>query len=317
MMVMSGTPIRIPVVYGIDDRFAIPLAASIESALDHLGDDQRLDIYIVDGGISARNHSLIRESFGDRACRLTWLRPDAKRLDLLKVGGAITLATYYRLLIPRLLPTHIKKAIYLDADLIVRADLGGLWRLDPGDKHLLAVQDQGVRLISGPYGLSNYRTLGIPDGAKYFNAGVLIMNLEQWRRDATDERILNYVREQAEFVRFHDQDGLNAILWNRWGEIDPRWNQMPQILQVGSADRSPFDEATFAKVIGDPFIVHYASADKPWRYGCQHPATGEFFLYLDRTAYRGFRPDRWGQWASDAVDSVRKRLRRIGKLMRM
>lgn len=305
----------IPVVYGIDDRFALPCAASLQSALDHLGPGRRLDVHIIDGGVSRRNRARLSESFHGRACRLLWLEPERDRLSALKVGGDISVATYYRLLIPQLLPGW-DKAIYLDADVIVERDLAELWELPLQNRHLLAVQDQGIRLISGPFGLSNYRALRIPVGMKYFNAGVLVLNLSKWRECQTARRIIDYVRAEHEHIRFHDQDGLNAILWNDWLELDPRWNQMPQILQVAAPEDSPFDRETFRAVTTAPYIVHYASADTPWQFGCRHPATARFFRYLDRTAFRGFRPTRWSGRASDMIQAIRKRVDRGLRLIR-
>jgi lipopolysaccharide biosynthesis glycosyltransferase len=138
-----------------------------------------------------------------------------------------------------------------------------------------------------------------------------VMNLARWRQEDTAERILTYIKEHHEHIRFHDQDGLNAVLWNRWGEIDPRWNQMPQILQVPTAEESPFDRETFGRVRRDPFIIHYASADKPWRYGCRHPATARFFDYQDRTAFRGWRPSAGRQWVNDHMNWVLTRIQRV------
>ena len=312
-----GSPIlekEIVVVYGIDNRFALPLAASLQSALDHLGPGYRLDVHVIDGGLTGHNRTRLVRSFADRPCRLTWLRPEHRELANLKVGGAITTATYYRLLIPELLATH-RKAIYLDADLIVQADLADLWNAPLGDHHLLAVQDQGVQVISGPFGLTNYRSLGIPDGRKYFNAGVLVLALDRWRADRTAEAIVNYVREKHEYIRFHDQDGLNAVLWDSWGELDPRWNQMPQSLQFRNAAESPFDPDTLRRLREAPYIVHYASADKPWRFGCRHPATARFFAYVDRTEFRGFRPSQWRSQISDLVNFVQKRVVRVSRSM--
>jgi len=143
----AGRPVPaadITVVYGVDNRFALPLAASIQSALEHLRTGYHLDIYVFDGGLSDRNRVRLVQSFEGRPCRLTWRRPEDERLANLKVGGAITIATYYRLLIPELLPGR-HKAIYLDADLILQGDLAELWNVPMGDHHLLAVQDQGVR----------------------------------------------------------------------------------------------------------------------------------------------------------------------------
>ena len=310
----SGRPVHtIPVVYGVDNRFAAPLAASIESAIAHLGSGHRLAIYVVDGGLTERNRGRLARSFEGR-CTLSWLRPNVSALASLKVGGAITVATYYRLLIPGLLPEHAK-AIYLDADVIVEHDLAELWEMALQDRHVLAAQDQGVRLVSGPYGLSNYRELGIPTDAKYFNAGVLVLNLTRWRRDATADDILEYVLRHPEHIRFHDQDGLNAILWNRWGEIDPRWNQMPQILQVQRAEDSPFDAGTFAQVTTDPYIIHFASSEKPWRYGCRHPATAKYFQYLDRTEFRGRRPSRLATGLQDALTLYKGRFARLRRVL--
>lgn len=300
----------IAVVYGVDNRFVVPLAASIESAVANVHPKASLDIHVIDGGISRRNRSRIERLCRERGCSLVWLRPEDKRLASLKVGGAITVATYYRLLIEKLLP-ELARAIYLDADLIVEGDLAKLWEVPFEGHHIAAVQDQGIRLVSGPFGLTNYRELGIPAGAKYFNAGVLVLNLEKWREDRTADTVLSYLRENHSHIRFHDQDALNAVLWGRWVELDPRWNQMPQILQVARFEDSPFDSETFERVRTDPFIVHYASADKPWRVGCRHPAVNRFFFYLDRTVYRGLRPSRWRERISDMERTGRIRFKRL------
>lgn len=310
-------PTSIALVYGIDNRFALPLAASIASALDHLATDHRLDIYVIDGGLSRRNRSRVERSFQEKSCRIQWIRPPHRKLLALKVGGDITVAAYYRVLIPDLLPSSYQRAIYLDADVIVQGDLAKLWQLPLGDHHLLAVQDQGIRLISGPYGLKSYKTLGIPESAKYFNSGVLVFNLEKWRQDQAAERVLDHVRRYPHDGICHDQDGLNAMLWNSWAELDPRWNQMRQVLQAKTAAESPFDLDTYRNVVRDPFIIHYSSADKPWRFGCQHPATALFFHHLDRTAYRGFRPTRWHTRFNDIREFFRKRLTRLRDLARV
>ena len=93
----------ITVVYGVDGRFALPLAVSIQSALDNVNRDVQLDIYVIDGGVRGRDRQRIESSIRGRHCRLFWLRPSDAKLSQLKVGGAITVATYYRLLIPGLL----------------------------------------------------------------------------------------------------------------------------------------------------------------------------------------------------------------------
>lgn len=312
----GGEPIV--VVYGIDNRFALPMAASVASMLENLGSGHRLDVCVIDGGVSRRNRSRIVRSFAGRPCRFLWIKPPHRKLLALIVGGDVTVATYYRVLIPELLPASYHKAIYLDADVIVQADLSKLWDIPFGDRHLLAVQDQGIRFISGPFGLKSYKSLGIPDDAKFFNTGVLVLNLDKWRKDRIADKIFDRVKHHPFDGIGHDQDGVNAVLWNSWTELDPRWNQMPQILQVRTAEESPFDAETFRKVVEDPYIIHYAYSDaKPWRFGCQHPATSKFFVYLDKTAYRGFRPTQWHTRADKYRHFIRSRLRKVLNRVRL
>ena len=296
------------VVYGVDRRFAVGLAASISSAVARLGDSHWLEVFVIDGGLGRNHRQRLTRSFVGRRCEIRWLTPPQRKLSRLKVGGDITIATYFRLLIPELLASDISKVIYLDADVIVHADLGGLWATPLGSYPLLAVQDQGVRHISGPYGLSNYKSLGIPEDAKYFNAGVLVLDLEKWRRDRISDAVVQYIRDNSEHIRFHDQDGLNAVLWNKWGWLDPRWNQMPQLLQVARVEDSPFDPITHERTMRDPYITHFASSDKPWRFGCHHPASSDFLSALAATEYRQFRPSRWRDRWADSVHFVRSRL---------
>jgi lipopolysaccharide biosynthesis glycosyltransferase len=301
----------IRLVYGVDGRFAVGLAASLSSAVEHLSDGHRLEVFVIDGGLGRTHRQRLMRSFAGRGCEVRWLTPPHRKLSRLKVGGDITVATYFRLLIPELLGREISKVIYLDADVIVHRDLGGLW-VTPFTGHpVLAVQDQGVRYISGPYGLSNYRSLGIPEDAKYFNAGVLLLDLEKWRREHISDSVMQYIRDHSEHIRFHDQDGLNAVLWNRWGWLDPRWNQMPQLLQVSRIEDSPFDRLTHERTVRDPYITHFASSDKPWRYGCRHPASADFLSALATTEYRTFRPSRWRDRWADCVHGVRSRLVRL------
>jgi lipopolysaccharide biosynthesis glycosyltransferase len=197
-----------------------------------------------------------------------------------------------------LLPTHFSKAIYLDSDLIVQGNIEELWNIDLGDNYLLAVQDLGAPYVSSPRGLTNYRQLGIPPEYKYFNAGVLVLNLEKWRADEMSEKILEYVVNNKQHIRWHDQDALNAMLAGKWGELDPRWNQIPYLFKYSSWEASPFTENVFNDLTHNPFIVHFATRDKPWHESCNHPQKDLFFQYLDDPI--------WATWSAEQAQKKEK-----------
>ena len=105
----------------------------------------------------------------------------------------------------------------------------------------------------------------------YFNAGVMTLDLALWREEQLASQLLRYLERHAHAIRWWDQDALNAVLAGRWGELDPRWNQIPQFWEPAAGDTDPFPPALRELVIRDPWIVHYSTGSKPWHWGCRIP----------------------------------------------
>ncbi|MDV2993645.1 MAG: General stress protein A [Chroococcidiopsis sp. SAG 2025] len=281
----------IVVVCAADNNYVIPLSVTLKSILANLKNSQTIACFVIDGGIEEVSKQKILKSLDSQQIVIEWLLPTDSTLSKVKVSGHVTVATYYRLLIPDLLPQQIKKAIYLDCDLVVNQDLQKLWAIDIDNNYLLAVQDMGIREVSNPRGgLHNYKELGIPPHAKYLNAGVMVFNLEKWRTENISTQAIEYLEQNKEHVLNWDQDGVNAVLVGKWGELDPRWNQTPSVYKYRSWKDSPFTEEMYKSVIQQPYIVHFATAIKPWHYYCEHPAKDLFFQYLDMTSWSGWRP---------------------------
>ncbi len=280
---------RINLVVASDDGYVMPLAATVRSALSNLDPEYTLQVYVLDGGISEEHRVRLEKSWQADNIVVQWLNPEGMLPDLM-ISGYISEATYLRLLIPQLLPETVEKVIYLDCDLIVLKDLTELWQIPIDDAPLLAAQDVSAPYVSSPMGLRLYKELGLEADAKYLNAGVLVINVALWREEAIAADIFRYLAEKREFVQFHDQDGLNAILSGRWKVLDSRWNQMSQIFGYASWEASPFDQSTFEKIVKDPFIVHYSSSHKPWQSEYTNRNRTFFFRYLDDTDWRGWRP---------------------------
>jgi lipopolysaccharide biosynthesis glycosyltransferase len=271
----------------------MPLAVTIHSALVNLKNKPKIALFIIDGGISQRSKQRIIKSLDSQQVDVSWVQPNPGLIENLKVERHLTIVTYYRLLIPQVIPQHFKKAIYLDSDMVIKGDLEQLWNIDIGDNYVLAVQDDNQRYIRMSGGLRNYQELGINPDYKYFNAGLLVINLEKWRTDHIPLKVIEYLERNKDYVRDHDQDGLNGVLVGQWGELDPRWNQMPRIYAYSSWQDSPYDEALYSELLHNPHIIHFTTPPKPWQRGCEHPNTNLFFQYLDQTAWSGWRNTIW------------------------
>ena len=276
-------------VCAADDRFAMPLAVVLYSALANYDGPRQIVTFVIDGGITERNKRKLRKIVQSFGAELRWLRPLDALLRNLVTFSHLPIAAYYRLLIPDLLPPEITRAIYLDSDLIVEGNLESLWQIDVQDHYLMAAQDLHAPYVSSPLGIQNYRELGLPATAKYFNSGVLLLNLERWRADAISQKVITYVHENAEYILVADQDGLNAVLAGQWGELDPRWNQIPLIYRFDLVPDSPSKsslEAIRDELINRPYIIHFATPhEKPWMPRCRHPANRRFDRYLKQSGW--------------------------------
>jgi lipopolysaccharide biosynthesis glycosyltransferase len=299
---------EIVVVTAADEGYAVPLAVTIRSALDSLGASRRMRLFILDGGIAEQSKRRLVESWDDPRLTIDWLQPDLWQIHDLPVSDHVSLTAYARLLMPGLLPSDVTRVIYLDSDMLVRRDLGNLWDEPQGDHPLLAVQEFAAPYVDSKLGLPtfercrqhlaaqipipNYRELGLPGDAKYFNSGLLVIDLVQWRRAGIAASVLDVLRKHRQHVLWWDQYALNVVLAGRWRPLDQLWNQGAHIFVYPKWEESPFDRETFELLRSSPWIVHFCSPTKPWQYFCRHPYTRDFRRCLRQTAWENWHPAR-------------------------
>jgi len=288
-MSASDSTNSIQVVLACDANYVMPLAVAMCSAATNCDRSRNLTFNVFQDGIDSALREKVERSLrqtGFPNARINWMKAPIERVANVKmVNKWLTPMTLVRLLIPDLLPPEVQRVIYLDCDLVVNDDLGHLWDMDIGGKSLLAARDT-IGWVGNPDGgVSNYRELGIPGDAKYFNAGVLMVNLRKWRERGTSERLLSYLKNHQAIIKYEDQEVLNAVLFDDWGELDFRWNW--QIIWRGV--RIGTHKAAWAPERTRKSIIHFITGEKPWLPGCDYEEKEYFFQYLDRTEWAGWR----------------------------
>lgn len=278
------------IVSAADERYIMPLAAMIKSALTTLDTRRAVLLYVIDAGIHDEDKQRSLHSWVFDHLTVQWVQVDSRSYSHLPVWGRMRSTTYARLLMPDVLPRSFHKALWLDCDLIVKRNLAEVWETDMGDHAVLAVQDMVVPYVSSRYGIAPYKELGMARDAKYFNTGVMVVNLDRWRQHDVTSRVLAYLRQYRKTMCFWDQEGLNAVLVGQWGELDPRWNQIASVSGRSFFTVEHLDQTTYQHVVRDPWIVHFAGFWKPWIYHNQNPSRALYFRYVDMTAWAGWRP---------------------------
>jgi glycosyltransferase involved in cell wall biosynthesis len=122
----------------------------------------------------------------------------------------------------------------------------------------------------------------------YFNAGVLVLNLERWRAENISQKVFRYLREYRKYLNFEDQEGLNAVLAGDWGMLDPKWNVQSSILSYARWAASTFKEEIRAvrnDLLHNPHIYHFTGPNKPWHLNYEHPAKVKWRYYLEKTGW--------------------------------
>jgi len=192
-----------------------------------------------------------------------------------------TVDTYTRLWISEFFPAEADRVLYLDADIVVVGSIAPLWNADLAGALMGAIDipgsDRGVTL------------LGMRPEDGYFNAGVLIFDLAQWRMTGAEEEVLAYIRDNPERVFYdHDQDALNACFHSRTRRLDYKWNVIRPFFH--KPPTLPLQRSELERICREAQILHFNGGSKPWSYFCDHPRRAEYQKYLRMTEWCDFVP---------------------------
>ena len=215
----------IPVFFATDENYAPYLAIALRSLKDNASENFFYGIHVLHTGISDKTARRI-ERIGDENFSIRFVDVSEKLNDLadgLHLRDYYTFTTYYRIFISELFPEY-DKALYLDSDIILNGDISELFAYDLGDNLVGAVTDETVQGVE-PFRRYVKKALGI-EPERYFNAGVLLMNLKKFREEDFFGRF-NHLLKKYKFKVAQDQDYLNVLCKNRVLYLGGEWNDMP------------------------------------------------------------------------------------------
>jgi lipopolysaccharide biosynthesis glycosyltransferase len=258
---------KIPVVASSDDNYAMPLDVMLVSILENTKNPKRFHFFIIDGGISQQNKAHIKQDVEKRNGQISFLDINSDIYTGLPNKAHISIAAYYRISIPELFDSSVRRVIYLDCDLIVKDDLQALWDIDLDEYAVGAVEN-----ISS----TTYKDTGL-EQADYFNSGVLVIDLEKWREQNIPEKVRKF--------RINDQCALNSVFRGHWKRLPVRWNQQSGLYRDSPQLARLTKEGQAEDAIWNPAIIHYVGWFKPWFKPCYHPLEGEYRRYLARSNY--------------------------------
>lgn len=219
------------------------------------------------------------------------------------VNHHLSRTAYARILMPLSLAEATGRLFYIDCDTLVNAPLAPLATL-PMQGFALAAVDDIARQVPERHAKRN-RDIGLPEAMRYFNSGVLLIDLDAWRRERVSERTIAFINDHPTLPMM-DQDALNGALQGAWLPLDERWN-LHRRLEKGVYTDDP-------AIWREARIVHFIGQVKPNYTDCNHPARDLFLAYRARTPFASVPlKTRFGR----KVEKRGRKLRRFfGKLKR-
>ena len=283
----------------------MPLAVMLRTAMENLRSGWGVDLYVLDGGISASNKKILKDSVAEFDVSITWVQFDFSAVKEFMISHHVSHVAYYRLMIADALPTKLDKVLYIDCDMLVRDDIVKIWEKDLDEQYCLAVPDIACPFVfaqahpetknSWPYlasinPIKNFKQLGIEEKQRYFNSGLMYINLKRWRDEYLSTQFLTCLEENHKFIWCWDQYALNVVMAGQWGKLEMKWNQGLHVYEFPSIVHGPIPANEFEEFRENPSIIHFTTEHKPWHYGATGRNVDMFFEALDRTAWKDWRP---------------------------
>ena len=266
----NGKPV-VPVVFAADNNYVPMVTTTAYSLLVNASPECFYDIVILEKDFTAENKQLMLNFFAqfeNAQVRFANVTGMISEYNLQTSNEHISIETYYRFLIQKVLPGY-DKVLYLDSDLLVQGDVAELFVTELGNNLLAAAPDidyaGNLNMNDGERMRYTLEVLEMDNPYSYFQAGVLVLNLAEMRKLHTFGEWLDIAAE-PKYI-YDDQDILNAHCEGRVVYLDNAWNVMHdcggRVDSVFSfAPAAAFDAYKASRA--NPKIIHYAGFEKPW-----------------------------------------------------
>jgi UDP-glucose:(glucosyl)LPS alpha-1,3-glucosyltransferase len=219
--------------------------------------------------------------------------------------------TFYRLFLVEEVAkqvSRLERFVHIDLDMLCVGPWQELFTIDLESRLCAAVEDISINELFASQDpiFANYRQdLGFVDGDRYFNAGLLVIDVPIWRKEGITATATEFLRQHPGKLRYAEQTVLNSCLRGRWKPLPYGYNH-----QV--ANRPDYR--------GEVIIAHYVGSKKPWSCGPMNPKAWHDrrnLPLLDHPLYQAY-------WRAQEILNgmmyhhppfVRSRLARLAKIL--
>ena len=275
---MSSTNNHFDIVISTDDNY-IQHAMAMLCSLFETNKTHVFTIHVVEKGLSQQGKDYLATLANRYESECVFYDADESGLQNVQFRkkNPLTKAAYYRLILASTLSVNVKKVLYLDCDMIIMGDVSELFLFDISNYALAACEDDF------PYTNQHRVQLNMDVRERVFNSGMMMINLEYWRRNNSEKELLEYANTYRKEVYLHDQDVLNYVFKGKWFQLAPKWNR--SAFSRHHVAREYYKSFDYVEYMYKPMVLHFCSSEmKPWYKG-PSPYKAEYKKYVFLSGY--------------------------------
>lgn len=276
------------IVYASNDAYIPFLGISLFSLLENNKQMEKTHIFILSDKISEENKKMLNE--------MVWrYKREIVYIDLGEMKELIPFhfdtfgfhpIVLSRLFLDRLLREDVKQVLYLDCDTVIDGSLKELENLDLGKNYVAMVPE----LYMPP---ANKKLIGLAATEPYYNAGVILFNLDMIRKRQLGERFMKYYQERNGELLYNDQDIINYCCKGRIFRLSHAYNISPNLAYfpryfIKKLQPAYYCESAeeYKRILTKPIIIHYMGDERPWIAGNHNSYRKIFEGYRDRSPWK-------------------------------
>ncbi|MDC7279111.1 glycosyltransferase family 8 protein [Butyrivibrio fibrisolvens] len=278
------------VVYITDEYYIMPTTVSIVSLIEN-NKEAFGTIYVICEGCTAKELEKILNLKTYR-WDIKIINVDSEKYIELeqelkdKTNTHVSRAALHKFSIPNLIK-DVDKILYIDGDIIVNKSIKNLFDIDLEGYYMAAVEDMG-NLMFCYKGEPSHSDRIEMKGEKYYNSGLMLLNLKEMRKDSVGEKLLDYRINKINY--FMDQDAFNYCMHERILELSYKFNFRAPLFYEANFDEinTLFFESRYTsydELLNDMVILHLSANYKPWEYYTQF-FSDIFLKYYKKSPYK-------------------------------
>ena len=276
------------VCFNIDKGYLLQAGVSLTSIIEN-NPNKRFSFHVFTDEVDAEEENMMR-SFAEKYNQDIWFHiMDIKQFEGFHIlRKNMHYVTYFRTYMPKVMKKFTNRYLYLDADILCFNSLEPFLKIDFQDKPVAVVEDleETASVQCEFLHMQN---------KKYFNSGMMWVNIEEWEKQEVTEKAFSYRNKEPKLFKYHDQDILNLAINGNALFLSQRYNYLPNIYKkLWETEGKEPDNLIFYHYIGNkPWEWCFTKYQQLWHDCCQRSLWRDIDNLFSKDAPKNYKKFRF------------------------